>query len=372
MTVEFLDNAARLAPINPCRSSPFRNSVCRIKTLPRRQVLAGTMRVMEATMPDFFPGFEQRQIETTGATINLVTGGGGPALLLLHGYPQTHVMWRKVAPRLAQDFTVVVPDLRGYGDSSKPPAGENFVNYSKRALALDQVEVMAALGHDRFAVAGHDRGARVTHRLLRDHPDKITRGATLDIVPTLYRFETIDQKAATGSWHWFFLIQGRGLPEHMIGGDPEFFLRHMFGTLLHDENAIEPAAWTDYLRCFRHPETIRATCDEYRAGASIDLVHDRADLSQKVNRSGISVRQQPRDPFVRAVPMVRIRFPPAKSRSLSGYGLCPRKDAGFPPFWRPFGATTSGETREVQQHRAEEGSVSVPRYSSTVVLPDAV
>jgi len=192
-------------------------------------------------MPDFFPGFEQRQIETTGARINLVTGGGGPALLLLHGYPQTHVMWRKVAPRLAQDFTVVVPDLRGYGDSSKPPAGENFINYSKRALALDQVEAMAALGHDRFAVAGHDRGARVTHRLLRDHPDKITRGATLDIVPTLYRFETIDQKAATGSWHWF-----------------------------------------EYLRCFRHPETIRAACDEYRAGASIDLVHDRADLSQKV------------------------------------------------------------------------------------------
>jgi pimeloyl-ACP methyl ester carboxylesterase len=145
---------------------------------------------MEATMPDFFPGFEQRQIETTGATINLVTGGGGPPLLLLHGYPQTHVMWRKMAPRLAQDFTVVVPDLRGYGDSSKPPAGENFINYSKRALALDQVEVMAALGHDRFAVAGHDRGARVTHRLLRDHPDKISRGATLDIVPTLYRFET--------------------------------------------------------------------------------------------------------------------------------------------------------------------------------------
>ena len=122
----------------------------------------------------------------------------------------------------------------------------------------------------------------MTHRLLRDHPEKITRGATLDIVPTLYRFETIDQKAATGSWHWFFLIQGRGLPEQMIGGDPEFFLRHMFGTLLHDEAAIEPAAWTEYLRCFRHPETIRATCDEYRAGASIDLVHDRADLSRKV------------------------------------------------------------------------------------------
>jgi len=233
-------------------------------------------------MPDFYPGFTQRRIETSGATINLVTGGSGPPLLLLHGYPQTHVMWRKVAPRLARDFTIVVPDLRGYGDSSKPPAGADCGAYSKRALAQDQVEVMVALGHNRFAVAGHDRGARVTHRLLRDHGDKITRAASLDIVPTLYRFETIDQKAATGSWHWFFLIQGRGLPEHMIGNDPEFFLRHMFGTLLRDQGAIEPAAFTEYLRCFSNPETIRATCDEYRAGASIDLVHDRADLAEKV------------------------------------------------------------------------------------------
>jgi len=233
-------------------------------------------------MPEFFPGFERRRIETSGASINLVTGGGGPPLLLLHGYPQTHVMWRKVAPRLARDFTVVIPDLRGYGDSSKPPAGADFAAYSKRALAQDQVETMAALGHGRFAVAGHDRGARVTHRLLRDHPDTITRAASLDIVPTLYRFETIDQKAATGSWHWFFLIQGRGLPERLIGNDSEFFLRHMFGTLLRDQGAIEPAAWAEYLRCFGNPETIRATCDEYRAGASIDLVHDRADLARKV------------------------------------------------------------------------------------------
>jgi haloacetate dehalogenase len=231
---------------------------------------------------DFFPGFRQQQIKTSGATINLVTGGSGPPLLLVHGYPQTHAMWRKVAPRLARDFTVVVPDLRGYGDSSKPAAGADFAAYSKRALALDQVETMAALGHDRFAVAGHDRGARVTHRLLRDHPGKVARAATLDIVPTLYRFETIDQKAATGSWHWFFLIQGRGLPERLIGNDPEFFLRHMFGTLLRDQGAIEPAAWAEYLRCFSNPDTIRATCDEYRAGASIDLVHDRADLSAKI------------------------------------------------------------------------------------------
>jgi haloacetate dehalogenase len=233
-------------------------------------------------VPDLFPGFERRQIETSGATINLVTGGSGPPLLLLHGYPQTHVMWRKVAPALAENFTVVVPDLRGYGDSSKPPAGDDFINYSKRALAQDQVETMAALGLERFAVAGHDRGARVTHRLLRDHGDKISRAATLDIVPTLYRFETIDQKAATGSWHWFFLIQGRGLPEHMIGSDPDFFLRHMFGALLREEGAIEDVAWAEYLRCFKNSETIRATCDEYRAGASIDLAHDRADLAQKV------------------------------------------------------------------------------------------
>lgn len=233
-------------------------------------------------MPDFFPGFTRHRIDTAGASINLVTGGSGPPLLLLHGYPQTHVMWRKVAPRLAADFTVVVPDLRGYGDSSKPPAGTDFAAYSKRALAQDQVEVMKALGHDRFAVAGHDRGARVTHRLVRDHPDKITRAALLDIVPTLYRFETIDQKAATGSFHWFFLIQGRGLPERLIGSESEFYLRHMFGTLLRDQGAIEPAAFAEYLRCFQAPETIRATCDEYRAGASIDLVHDRADLAQKV------------------------------------------------------------------------------------------
>jgi haloacetate dehalogenase len=230
---------------------------------------------------DFFPGFAERRVETPGASINLVTGGSGPPLLLLHGYPQTHVMWRKVAPRLAQDFTVVIPDLRGYGDSSKPPPGDDCINYSKRALAQDQVEVMAALGHTRFAVAGHDRGARVTHRLLRDHGDKITRAASLDIVPTLYRFETIDQKAATGSWHWFFLIQRSPFPEQMIAAQTEQFLQKMLG-LSATPGAHEPEAYAEYLRCFRDPETVRATCDEYRAGASIDLAHDRADLAQKI------------------------------------------------------------------------------------------
>jgi haloacetate dehalogenase len=233
-------------------------------------------------MTDFFPGFERRRIETSGAAINLVIGGGGPPLLLLHGYPQTHLMWRKLAPRLAGEFTVVVPDLRGYGDSSKPPAGPDNANYAKRALAQDQVETMAALGFERFAVAGHDRGARVAHRLARDHAERIERLALLDIVPTLYRFETIDQKAATSSWHWFFLIQPAGFPERLIGGEAEFFLRHQLAGLLRDPAKLEPEAFAEYLRCFRNPETIRATCDEYRAGASIDLVHDRADRGRKL------------------------------------------------------------------------------------------
>jgi haloacetate dehalogenase len=233
-------------------------------------------------MADFYPGFERRRITTSGADINLVTGGSGPPLLLLHGYPETHAMWRKVAPRLAQDFTLVIPDLRGYGDSSKPPSTPDHAAYSKRALAQDQVETMAALGIERFRVAGHDRGARVTHRLLRDHPECIERAALLDIVPTLYRFETIDQKAATSSWHWFFLIQPRGFPERLIGSEAEFFLRHQLSALLREPAKLEPEAFAEYLRCFKNPETIRATCDEYRAGASIDLEHDRADRGRKL------------------------------------------------------------------------------------------
>jgi len=233
-------------------------------------------------MTNFFPGFEDRRIETSGASINLVTGGSGPPLLLLHGYPQTHLMWRKLAPRLAAEFTVVAPDLRGYGDSSKPLAGPDNLNYSKRSLAQDQVETMAALGFERFAVAGHDRGARVAHRLARDHPERIERLALLDIVPTLYRFETIDQKAATSSWHWFFLIQPSGFPERLIGAEAEFFLRHQLSALLREPAKLEREAFAEYLRCFENPETIRATCDEYRAGATIDLVHDRADRGHRL------------------------------------------------------------------------------------------
>src|SRR3979490_2664302 len=146
-------------------------------------------------MADFFPGFERRRIATSGAEINLVTGGNGPPLLLLHGYPQTHLLWRKIAPRLAEEFTLVIPDLRGYGDSSKPPAGPDQPAYSKRARAQAQGETMGALGFDRFMVAGHDRGARVAHRLVRDHAERVERVALLDIVPTLYPFGTIDDNA---------------------------------------------------------------------------------------------------------------------------------------------------------------------------------
>jgi len=232
-------------------------------------------------MADFFPGFEERRVATSGAAINLVTGGSGPPLLLLHGYPQTHVLWRKLASGLAQDFTVVIPDLRGYGDSSKPPGGPDHAAYSKRALAQDQIETMAALGFARFCVAGHDRGARVTHRLLRDHPERIERAALLDILPTLHRFETIDQKAATSSYHWFFLIQPAPFPERLIGAECEYYLRHSFG-LDRNPAALEPEVFAEYLRCFSNPETIRATCDEYRAGAGIDLEHDRADRGRKI------------------------------------------------------------------------------------------
>ena len=233
-------------------------------------------------MTDFFPGLDRRAVETSGARINLPTGGHGPPLLLLHGYPQTHLMWRKLAPRLAAEFTVFVPDLRGYGDSSKPPAGPDNAGYAKRALSQDQVETMAALGFDRFFVAGHDRGARVAHRLALDHAERIERLALLDIVPTLYRFETIDQKAATGSFHWFFLIQPGGLPERLIGAEPEFFLRHMLRAWSQDKEAFDPEVFAEYLRCFQNPETIRATCAEYRAGASIDLDHDRIDRGRRI------------------------------------------------------------------------------------------
>ena len=227
-----------------------------------------------------FEGFERVTIETTGAAINVVKGGKGSPVLLLHGYPQTHVMWHKIAPRLAQDFCVVAPDLRGYGDSSKPPDGENHFGYSKRATAHDQVEVMERLGFKHFAVVGHDRGARVAHRLTRDHPDRVTKLAVLDILPTHTVYQQVNKALATAYYHWFFLIQPAPFPETLIGNNAEFYLNAMLGRL--KPQAITSEAFAEYLRCFRDPATIHATCEDYRAAATIDLSHDEADLDHKI------------------------------------------------------------------------------------------
>lgn len=229
-----------------------------------------------------FEGFEKTRIETDGAEINLRKGGEGPPLLLLHGYPQTHVMWHKIAPRLAEDFSVVVPDLRGYGDSSKPADGKGHEAYSKRATALDQVQVMTGLGHERFFVAGHDRGGRVAHRMALDHPGKVLKVSVLDIVPTHKLFSTVNQKLATGYYHWFFLIQPDGLPEGMIGADPEFYLRKKMGKWSAGMDGFTDEAMAEYIRCFSKPETIHATCEDYRAAASIDLEHDEADMDARI------------------------------------------------------------------------------------------
>jgi len=198
-------------------------------------------------------------------------------LLLLHGYPQTHVIWHKVAPKLAARFTVVAPDLRGYGGSDTPPGGKNAAAYAKRVMAADQVKAMAALGHDRFHLAGHDRGGRVAYRLALDYPERVIRLAVLDIIPTLEQFERMGKGGAHGSFHWFFLAQPAPFPETLIGADPEYFLRHMAESWCATPGAIADAAMAAYIDAFRNPDVIRATCDDYRAGIGIDCEIDRAD-----------------------------------------------------------------------------------------------
>ncbi|MEX2632279.1 MAG: alpha/beta hydrolase [Tistlia sp.] len=214
---------------------------------------------------------------TSGAEIQLRLGGEGPPLVLLHGYPQTHAIWHRMAPTLAERFTVVCPDLRGYGDSSKPPGGGDHSTYAKRALARDVVEVMEALGFLRFAAAGHDRGGRVLHRLALDHPQRLTRAALLDIAPTRAMYRRTDQAFATAYFHWFFLIQPYDLPERMIGADPDGWLQACLDRWGGDPAAFDPAAVAEYKRCFREPAAIHASCEDYRAGASIDLAQDAAD-----------------------------------------------------------------------------------------------
>jgi haloacetate dehalogenase len=229
-----------------------------------------------------FPGFTRTRVKTRGAEINLVRGGAGPPVLLLHGYPQTHAMWHAVAPRLAEQFTVVAPDMRGYGDSSKPESAPDHGAYSKRAMAEDQVEAMARLGFDRFLAVGHDRGARVAFRMALDHPERVARLALLDIIPTAEVWARMDKRLALSTYHWAFLAQPADLPERLIGNDPEFFLRWTL-----DSWAAKPDWWTkeafaEYLRCLSDPAAVHAMCEDYRAGATIDLVHDRSDAARKL------------------------------------------------------------------------------------------
>jgi len=226
-----------------------------------------------------FPGFATRRITTSGAEIHCVVGGRGPPLLLLHGYPQTHAMWHRVAPRLAEHYTVVCADLRGYGDSSKPASDATHEAYSKRAMAQDMVEVMRALGHPRFRLVGHDRGGRVSHRLCVDHPDAVERVVVLDISPTRAMYRGTSQAFATAYYHWFFLIQPFDLPERLIGADPGYYLRRKLGGWGSSASVFDPRAFAEYERCFADPGTIHATCEDYRAAASIDLEHDAADVA---------------------------------------------------------------------------------------------
>ena len=228
---------------------------------------------------ELFPGFSTKRIRTTETEIHVVVGGAGPPLLLLHGYPQTHAIWHGIAPALARDYTVVCPDLRGYGDSGKPASNATHVAYSKRAMGRDMVDVMRALGFPRFHMAGHDRGGRVAHRMCIDHPEAVERVAVIDISPTRTMFAQTDRAFATAYYHWFFLIQPFDFPEKLIGADPLFYLHRTLGRLGGGLDRFEPRALADYERCFADPATIHATSEDYRAAASIDLEHDDADVT---------------------------------------------------------------------------------------------
>jgi len=227
-----------------------------------------------------FDGFDRLRVRTSGAEINLVRGGEGPPVLLLHGWPQTLAQWHLVAPKLAERFTVVCADLRGHGDSSKPDGGPS--TYSKRAMALDQVEAMEALGFARFGLVGHDRGARVAFRLALDHPERVARLALLDIAPTLTVLASVDKDVAARIYHWFFLVQPDGLPERLIAADPSFFLRwHLRHWSGGDDSFFAPEALAEYERCLADPEAIRANCDDLRALVSIDAEDDGADRGRR-------------------------------------------------------------------------------------------
>ena len=224
-----------------------------------------------------FEGFVRFDINVDGIRIHGRRGGEGPPLLLFHGHPQTHVIWHRLAGRLAEHYSVVATDLRGYGDSSKPPGEPDHANYSKRAMAADQVAVMAELGFDSFYLCGHDRGGRVAHRLAMDHPERVRKLMLLDIAPTLAMYEKTDRAFATAYFHWFFLIQPAPLPETLIEASPAAYITRTMGGRHAAMEAFDPAAIAEYQRCLAQSGAAHALCEDYRASNGIDLEHDRAD-----------------------------------------------------------------------------------------------
>jgi haloacetate dehalogenase len=234
-----------------------------------------------SAMPDLFPGFAERRIETDGAEIYLRTGGSGPPLLLLHGYPQTHVCWHKVAPDLARHCTLVIADLRGYGASSAPPGDAEHTIYSKRAMAGDCLEVMRALGHQRFMVAGHDRGARVAYRLALDHPEVVQALVPIDIFTTADAWRRTNAERALRSYHWGFLAQPHPLPETLIAADPTYYVEHTLKSWAkpRDLSPFSAEALAHYRALLKDPARVHAVCEDYRAGATIDWRLDEADLA---------------------------------------------------------------------------------------------
>ena len=232
-------------------------------------------------MNPLFPGFESELIEVNGVTIMARKGGSGRPLLLLHGHPQTHAIWHRVSQQLAKSHTVVMTDLRGYGDSSKPQGSQDHLNYSKRVMALDQIEVMRHFGFYEFDVLAHDRGARVAHRLALDHPKSVKRLVLLDIAPTLAMYEKTSNQFARSYWHWFFLIQPAPMPERLIEADPAAYVRDVLGRRSAGLAPFDARALAEYVRCLELSGAAHGLCEDYRASAGIDLVHDQLDLDQK-------------------------------------------------------------------------------------------
>ena len=237
----------------------------------------------------WMPGLRQQRITVDdGVEINAWVGGQGPALLLVHGHPQTSAIWHRVAPRLAQQFTVVLADLRGYGDSSRPAGDPEHANYSKRTMARDLLRLMARLGHEHFSVLAHDRGARVAHRLAMDYPASVQRLVLLDIAPTLAMYEQTGEAFARAYWHWFFLIQPAPLPERLIEADPAAYVREIMGRRSAGLAPFDPRALAEYQRCLALPGSAHGMCEDYRASAGIDLDHDRASRALPGNEGKIA------------------------------------------------------------------------------------